>query len=265
MRGALFNYFDRVSIIHLPEREDRLALLIREMANLGLDIHDKRVSIPCAPRPETNFGFPSRGVYGNFLSHLNIIESAYADKLDSVLILEDDAIFSRSLSPSMQKIIAEYLKANPWDEVFLGHSVMTGLPTSASRLAQFSGSFIWSHCYAIHRRIMPRMIEYFHETLERDSGHPAGGKMYIDGAHNEFRRLNPDIICLVSSPCLSVQRGSPSSLGGANWYDTKSVLRKVVSLARGARDELWRNGLISISPPKTASQWTKIDVAVPWP
>ena len=43
--------------------------------------------------PETSNGFASRSVYGSFLSHLEIIGSAYRDGLDTVWILEDDAIF----------------------------------------------------------------------------------------------------------------------------------------------------------------------------
>jgi glycosyl transferase family 25 len=262
MSDGLFDYFDRVSIVHLPERTDRLASLTSELSSVGLDIKSAKVSIPHAPKPDSANGFPSRGVYGNFMSHLGIIEQAYADNLDNVLVLEDDAIFSRSLR---QRTIADFLRLNEWDTVFLGHSIKRGLPNSGSGLARFSGTFLWSHCYGVHRRIMPRIIEYFHRTLEREPGHPDGGKMYIDGAHNEFRRLNPDVVCLVSSPCLCVQRGSPSGLNSTRWYDRKEVFKDVVTAARTVRDGLWRHGFITIGPPKSASRWTRIDEVHPWP
>src|SRR5437868_5488551 len=111
---TLFDYFDRTSIIHLPERTDRLAALTSELSKVGLDIRSEKVSIPYAPKPSSANGFPSRGVYGNFLSHLGIIQQAYADNLDRVLILEDDAIFSRSFE-SRQQTILESLRSCEWD------------------------------------------------------------------------------------------------------------------------------------------------------
>jgi glycosyl transferase family 25 len=261
--GSLFDYLDRIAVIHLRERTDRYRALGAELSRVGLSLNHPKVSIPAAPMPKTANGFSSRGVYGNFLSHLGIIEQAYSDGVDTVLVLEDDAIFSHEFNVR-QSVIVEHLKKNVWDEFFIGHSVTRGLPPSDSGLVRFSGYFIWAHCYAIHRRIMPRMISYFHQTLDRDSGHPDGAKMYIDGAHTEFRRLNPDVICLLSSPCLSVQKGSPSSLNSSRWYDRNYLSRAAATSARQIRDELWRRGEISVAP-KRNGQLTKIASATPWP
>ena len=90
VQGALFEYFDRISIIHLSARTDRFRSLESELAQVGLNINDPKVSIPPAPMPETSNGFSSKGVYGNFLSHLQIIQQAYSDDLENVLVLEDD-------------------------------------------------------------------------------------------------------------------------------------------------------------------------------
>jgi glycosyl transferase family 25 len=260
--GTLFDYFDRISIIHLPERTDRLSALTRELARVGLDVTSPKVSMPVAPKPNEKNDFPSRGVYGNFLSHLEIIQQAYADNLERVLVLEDDAIFSRQFD-KMQHTLVESLHANPWDEVFIGHSVARGLPYSNSGLVRFSGDLLWAHCYAIHRRIMPRLIDYLTKVIQRPPGHPDGGKMYIDAAHNLFRRQNPDVVCLVTAPCLSIQRGSRSSLGSSNWYDKDTFLEILASRARCARDELWRYGLIHIGPK--GDRLTRIASAQPWP
>lgn len=261
-KGALFEYFDRIEIIHLPERTDRLAALRAELARVGLDIDGAKVRIPTAPRSETTNGFPSRGVYGNFLSHLDIIERAYQDGLNSVLVLEDDALFSHSFN-RRQASIAGHLRTHEWDELFLGHSITSGLPSSKSGLVKLSGDFLWAHCYAVHRRIMPRMVEYLRQTIERPAGHPDGGKLYIDAAHTLFRRRNPDIICLVSSPCLSIQKGSQSSLNSAPWYDRSGPGRALSAMARNVRDEFWRRGLISVGPKGEVS--TTVVSATPWP
>jgi glycosyl transferase, family 25 len=261
-RAVLFDYFERVSIIHLRERTDRAKALRSELAFVGLDMDDPKVSIPDAPKPDTTNGFSSRGVYGNFLSHLDIIRRAYEDGLDAVLVLEDDALFGHSFNRH-QATIANYLRQNPWDQLFLGHSITTGLPASSSGLVRFTGDFLWAHCYAVHRRIMPRMIEYFQQTIERPAGDPDGGKMYIDAAHTFFRKRNPEIICLISSPCMCIQRGSQSSLNSPPWYDRTGLTTGLAAMARNVRDECWRRGLIGVGPKGDVK--STIASAIPWP
>ena len=245
---GILDYFDRLAIIHLPAREDRFRALSRELSRIGIDINGPKVSIPDPPMPETSNGFVSRGVYGSFLSHLEIIETAYRDGLETVWVLEDDAIFSRNFN-SQQIRIAQYLQANTWDQLFIGHSGWKGLPNSPTGLLRFSGPFIWAHCYAVHRRIMRRLIEYLRKNIDRESGHPEGGKMYIDACYFFFRRFNPEVISVVSSPCLSVQKGSPSSLGSGR-YDKYPAMVPIVNLARGIRDESWRQGWLHIYGPQ---------------
>ncbi len=120
---GILDYLDRLAIIHLPDRDDRLRALTRELSRVGIDIDSPKVTIPDPPMPETPNGFHSRGVYGSFLSHLEIIEKAYRDGLDTVLVLEDDAIFSRKFR-SQQQLIASHLRDHEWDLCFIGHSVL---------------------------------------------------------------------------------------------------------------------------------------------
>jgi hypothetical protein len=260
---SLFDYFDRVAIIHLPERVDRFRTLSAELGSLGLDIRSPKVTIPPAPVPDGPNGFPSRGVYGNFLSHLQIIERAYSDGLETVLVLEDDAIFSRVFNRS-QLNIARHLRDNAWDQVFIGHSIAGKLPRSPSGLLQFRGSFFWAHCYAVHRRIMPRLIDYMNATIARDAGSPLGGKLYIDGAYTLFRQMNPDMICLLSSPRLSIQRGSASALNMPAWYAGSKLVDLGIAAARYVRDQAWRWGIVEVVPKANEQMNTTLS-ARPWP
>jgi glycosyl transferase family 25 len=245
---VILDYFDRLAIVHLPDRVDRYRALKHELSRIGVDIESPKVSIPDPPMPESANGFTSRGVYGSFLSHLEIIEGAYRDGLDTVWVLEDDAIFSNRFK-EQQTAIAEYLRTNEWDQLFIGHTFFEELPASPTGLLRYSGPFIWAHCYAVHRRIMPRLIEYLRKTIERKTGHPEGGKVYIDAAYFFFRQLNPDVISVVSSPCLSVQKGSQSSLNSPRWYQ-RSGFAAAVNVGRGIRDEFWRHGWLRIDGPR---------------
>jgi len=235
----LIEYFDRTCIINLPERTDRLRLIRKELRRCGADGHPEKVQIPYAPKPDDANGFTSRGVYGSYLSHLNILKDVLRDGIQTVWVLEDDATFSHRMVRDQAQTI-EFLQRNPWDMCFFGHSLHRELRGMPKGLIHHTASFRWAHCYAVHSRVLPRLIAYLEENMSNPRGDPRGGKMYIDPAYSFFRRFNPDVVSLVANPVMSIQRGSVSSLGGCNWYDRSRLLVPLVSLARSARDELWR-------------------------
>ena len=87
--------------------------------------------------------------------------------------------------------------------------------------------------------------------------------MYVDAAHTLFRRQYPETICLVSSPCMSIQKGSPSSLNSSHWYDRSWVTAALTATARNLRDACWRHGLITVGPK--GENLSTVSSAMPWP
>lgn len=238
----LIECFDRLYIIHLPERVDRYNALKCELAAIDVDIESSKVRIPEAPRPKDLNGFPSFSVYGNFLSHLGILQEAMRDGLKRVWILEDDAIFRRRLRQKNQQAqLAQRLLQNDWDLCYLGHSIKsTELRSYPSGLVPCDLYFIWAHCYCVNARVLPKLVAYLEETLVNPSGDPRGGRLYIDGALTLFRQFHPEVVCLVSNPNLSSQKGSPSNIAGGHWYDRLALTKPLISAARSVRDEFWR-------------------------
>ena len=53
----LIDYFERLYIIHLPERTDRYHALSRELAAIGVAIEGPKVRLPPPPRPQESNGF----------------------------------------------------------------------------------------------------------------------------------------------------------------------------------------------------------------
>jgi glycosyl transferase, family 25 len=235
----LGEFFDRISIIHLPEREDRYTALARELRGLQIDIRESKVEIPFAPKPKDRNGFPSCGVYGNFLSHFDILSRALKDGLQNIWVLEDDAIFSRRMART-QAALVNKLESAPWDLCFFGHSPTPGLPKQPEGLVPSKEEFIWAHCYAVNARVLPRLVAYMNRSMELPVGHSDGARVYIDAAFTLFRRQNPDVLTLLSNPTLSVQKGCLSSLNDARWYDRYSFPRPFIAAARRVRDEWWK-------------------------
>jgi glycosyl transferase family 25 len=236
---TLYEYFDRIAIIHLPERKDRFKSLSGELRSLGIDIAQPKVQIPHAPRPADLNGWPSRGVYGNFLSHLDILRQALKDGLQAIWVLEDDAIFSRRMRREQSSLVAK-LRQTEWGLCYFGHSLTHELATHPTGLVTPTADFMWAHCYAVHARVLPRIVAYLERAVDLPSGHPEGGRLYIDGAFTLFRRFNPDVVTLVCNPALSNQKGCPSDLNHAKWYDTMAATSPLVSLVRRARDHWWK-------------------------
>ena len=218
---------------------DRYRALERELRRIGLTLDHPKVCMPNAILVDHANGFVSKGVYGNFLSHLDILKAAVRDGLNNVLILEDDAIFSHRIKTVP---IEPVLETTEWDFCFLGHPLV--VRPNPSGFVKSSEVFKWAHCYGVSRRIGPRLVSYLEDVIRRPAGDPLGGKMYIDGALSLFRSKSQDVVSLIAAPALSRQRGSRSSLAESRWYDENRVTSTFVDLARRSRDELWRRGLL---------------------
>ncbi len=234
-------FCDRIEVIHMPDRVDRFVALSKQLARISIPIDHPKVSIPHAPVPKDAAGFHSKGVHGNFLSHLDILTRALQDNRRNVLVLEDDAIFRTLLNQiSFQQRLFDQLDSIPWDFCFIGHPIAQSQLTGDGPIVAYNAPFKWAHCYLVNHRALPGIVGYLNEVLVREAGDPRGGKMYIDGALSLYRQLNPDCRCVVTKPCLSVQAGSPSGLGGRKWYDQLRFTRQMVAQARAVRDEVWR-------------------------
>ena len=173
------------------------------------------------------------------MSHLSILKEALADGLETVLVLEDDAIFSRRMVRQQSKLI-DTLQNNAWDLCFFGHSLKDELRGCPTGLVPHRANFMWAHCYAVHKPALAELVAYLELTMTLPPHDPRGSHMYIDGALSLFRNRHPDIVTLVSNPVLSVQKGSPSSIAGAGWYAAAGAMRPLVDLLRAARDQWWR-------------------------
>ena len=139
---------------------------------------------------------------------------------EAVMVLEDDAIFRRVLrKPAVQDGIVATLRRLDWGLCFLGHPLTDELAGLPRGLIDYPGYFKWAHCYLVHRRAIGSLVDYMEETLRNPPGSPRGGRMYVDAALTLFREFHPDVRTLVANPSLSVQRGSPSSLGHRRFYD----------------------------------------------
>ena len=231
-------YFDRVAVINLPSRPDRLKSVRDEIEKLG--IPKEAIEVPYAPIPHDDGGFPSRGVYGNYLSHLGILQAALAAGTKRLLVLEDDAIFSCVARDSLQQAkILQEVEGQEWSMWHLGHKLRSELKNCPKGVIPNAMEFHWAHAYAVHGDSLGELIIFLEDSMARPAGYGVG-KMYIDGAFYHYRAEVCSKPCLVSNPALSVQKGSDSSLAGPSLPGVVSWRHLPREIARKMRDELWR-------------------------
>jgi GR25 family glycosyltransferase involved in LPS biosynthesis len=231
------DYFDRVSIINLPERGDRRAEMLCELQRAGLDPEPGRIEFFPAIKMNEAAGFLNAGYHGCFRSHLEVLKRAFAAGARNIAVLEDDAAITDRFRHDEEALV-EQLHATDWGIAYFGH----GLEAPAARptmMQPYAGKVMLAHFYAVNAPVLGRLIDYMEKCLHRPFGHPDGGPMSPDGALSFFRARNPDVQTLVTSPNLAVQRSSRSDLT-PKWFDSVPIVAHLFDLLRKAKRQLMR-------------------------
>jgi Glycosyltransferase family 25 (LPS biosynthesis protein) len=164
--NLLDQHFERIAVISLAGREDRRTRCAAHLAELRLsrsvqwfDAVDGRSQPP--PRG-WNSGGPAWGCHR---SHVTIMEEALRDRLHSVLILEDDAIFS----PHTCHELRPFLKAVPddWGQIYLGGQHLAQPLPTASPLVWRGYNVNRTHAYAVSGREAGLIVDFLNQWPAR--------------------------------------------------------------------------------------------------
>ncbi|MFM7471160.1 MAG: glycosyltransferase family 25 protein [Nodosilinea sp. LVE1205-7] len=229
------DFFDRIYIVNLPSRADRRRWITSELKRVGLELTPGKIEIFPAIRPDHPGGFTSIGARGCFLSHLEILKKARQERLANVLVIEDDLAISNLLK-SHEEALVEKLQESDWGFLYLGHChEFEKQPEQGVRLEPFIGELQTTHFYGVNGPIVPELIEFLEQILERPPGHPDGGPMHVDGAYSRFREKHAaDIVTLITSPSLGSQAIYRSDIT-TSWTDEAFILKDLRNAARKVR------------------------------
>ncbi|MFM6193197.1 MAG: glycosyltransferase family 25 protein [Planktothrix sp.] len=217
----LSHYFDRIYIVFLPERTERVNRIKFQIDRLNLD-SEKVIWFPGLRFTEAA-GFPKASVRGCVISQYTILNQALEAGLEKVLILQDDCNFSRYFLKNQDAILQE-LATTEWDFAYLGHGQTLQKASTYFVKADPKERIMLTHCCAYHRRVIPRLVELISEGAQRSPGDPRGGPMYFDGFMNFFRSRNPEVITVMASPSLAWQQASTSSLNPKSLENYKFLI-----------------------------------------
>lgn len=144
----LNDYFDRVAVINLDRRTDRMAQFESQTKDLGIDF--VRYSAVDAQ------AFGIDGARACAASHRQVLADAVADGVERLFIFEDDAEFK----PEFNTKFSEFVEVLPddWQMLYLGSWPYSVKDIGIEGLQQTFGN-ITTHAYGAKREIFEALIE----------------------------------------------------------------------------------------------------------
>ena len=227
----IFQEFDQVRIINLPERTDRRRAVLRELSAIGIGEVAPPISFFEARRPPS--AAPgAKGPNGALISHREVIRDALAAGAESLLILEDD-IFFRRPSPDAIAAVLEAMRRESWDLLYCGYLDPAEADlTGRGALASWEGRVIGGHFCGMNRAFMARMVDFMDSFGLPGADGVITNPTHRDGAFNLFIERNPDVVRKLAVPCLAVQRSSRTDLHKNRFLDRTPIVREAVNSAR---------------------------------
>jgi glycosyl transferase family 25 len=254
----LEDIFARTYIINLPERVDRKKGIERELKGIGSSLIPGKIELFPGVKPEDTRGFPTKGVLGCYLSHLEILKEAREQSLKNVLVIEDDLALSKRFN-RVAKQLSSCLESLDWGIVFLGFFPYKGLKLtdyyelSSGKLTSPSVSLVSSdyptqgtHFYAVNHTSYDRVIDFLEDLLEQRSSNPDFREKldlgefdpaYIDTAYYLFKLKNPDVYVLNACPNLGWQRDTRSDVTISK-VDNLNHFSCLIDAYRAAKSEI---------------------------
>lgn len=231
-------YFDKIFVINLPSRTDRLREIEGELRRIGLTLTGPAVEVFPAIRPADKGGFESVGAQGAYLSHLGVLKTAAQRGYQRILIFEDDLNLVAGFNSRMADLI-ELLRRQPWGVFYGGYDLRPPPPQALADGIPFLESdqrVDLAHFVGFQAPAIAAAADYLETLLGRPSGDPRGGPMHVDGAYSWFRRQNPHVRTCVSVPQLGYQRASRTDIHQLRWFDRLPGIRRAAAAARALKN-----------------------------
>lgn len=165
--------FSRVCCINLARRQDRWDRFLRNIpADWPFPPIERISAIDGEKVPAPDWWSSSSGAWGCYRSHLRVIEAALNDDLESILILEDDALFEDDFTSRMAAF-ADHLP-DDWGMLYLGgqHLKVSSVPPRVvNEHVCVPYNVNRTHAFALRRGTMEAVYRHLSSTRWREGHH----------------------------------------------------------------------------------------------
>ncbi len=159
----LLKVFQKAFYINLNYRTDRRSHIESELKKI--DLETERFA---AIEPTEKLAFSSIGHRGCVLSHRAIIQKAYDEKLQNILIFEDDCYFSDDFNTTSELIIIDLVNIQRWDLLFFYYESCCGrskTKTISDNLKYVEGTFK-THCYGVNHKSYGKILDIIDSDID---------------------------------------------------------------------------------------------------
>ena len=164
----LYNMFERVYVINLPRRNERLdAFSKRIPADWPFRSPERYIAIDGGLATPPDWWKGGKGAWGCYKAHLRILEDCLNNEINSVLILEDDAVFVEGFVSKVHEFWNHL--PDDWEMVYLGGQHIQEhlrLPRRVNDWVYRPFNVNRCHCYGLRGR---RMLERAYKHLNNFS------------------------------------------------------------------------------------------------
>ena len=164
----LHDAFERVYVINLPRRKERWEAFCQKIpADWPFRYPERYTAVDGGLATPPDWWKDGGGAWGCYKAHLRILEDALSNEINSVLILEDDAVCVERFAEKVQA----FWKHLPedWEMVYLGGQHIQenlGLPRKINEWVYKPFNVNRCHCYGFRGR---RMLEKTYKHLNNFS------------------------------------------------------------------------------------------------
>ena len=207
-------FFEQVSCITVDTESKRARDIQVNLQKVGLDftfyVFERVAQQNVAAEPENTklndilkYGSNMVGPLGRSLaqSHVWVIEQAFIQNKQNVLVLEDDAEFDLELTAKYMPGIVDWLKTHEWD-IFNFGAVQFPVPLRiqlSPGVAVATGQALLCHCYVLSRSGMLRVLEMWY-SYKRPLPHI--DKLYAVLFQGKYHLAHPSLSYQTEKPAM---------------------------------------------------------------
>lgn len=153
------NFFDEIVYINLDHRTDRKQEFETEIKKLGITNYTRIPGIYPGPLiPDEPLNRNRHIACGTV--HKNIVQYAKDNKLNNILIFEDDVTFTKDSLHIIEKSLDDLSKINDWDLFYVSGIVIdTSLQYVTDNLVNVN-TLLTNHAYAINHKAYELILTY---------------------------------------------------------------------------------------------------------
>jgi hypothetical protein len=228
--------FQRVAVLNLGRRLDRWRHFLHHLpADWPFQPPLRFPAFDGQEEDVPGYWTGGKGAWGCYLSHLAIIKDCLDNDIDSVLIFEDDATFSRRFSTDVRAFLNSL--PSDWAYIYLGGQHIQqhlGLPQKVNEWTYRPFNINRTHAYALRgRRMLQRVYDHLQDPESWTSLH------HVDHRMGELHKVLESGL-YVPKKWLVAQAPGQSNINGmklpvrafhgAQWLDDPQVDLRMVAV-----------------------------------